>query len=1107
MISPPVTVRARDLNGNLASGAAVTVGIFASSRSLQGTTTQLTDVSGIATFADLKVDTVGSYSLQATAVAGPTVASTPFSVTAASVQNVTVFGGDGQSSRVGTPFATPLQAKAVDASGNAVPGVSVTFAAPAGGPSATFGGPTTVATGSDGVATSPALTSNAVIGAFQVTATAAGAPSATFNLRNLPGAASFLTFVQQPPSSIVAGSTIPPVTVQAKDQFQNPASGAYVTMLLTGPDTTLRGTITRFATADGLVTFDDLTTANLAGINYRLEAISNSISAFSTSFSITAGSPADVFIHRGDTQSATILTPYAIPLAVTVEDSFFNPVSGAPVVFTAPGSGASGLFSGSTTVSVATDAQGHAAAPITANSIAGTFPVIATGAGGAQFVHFQLTNTVGPPGRILFVQQPPATVKAGATISPPVKVRLEDGTGTPISNIPVTLETISTEQPILPLTSTTDLNGEATFAALSISVAGTYQLAATAGAISALSDTIQVTAASPASISVYFGNGQTTVVTTTFAVPLQAKVMDSFGNPVSGASVTFTAPASGPGVTGLPATVTSGAGGIAISPILTANTVVGTFQVTATGAGSAAFTLTNAPGPGRLAFIQQPSNSTAGAPMPDIKVRIQDSFNNALNIANVPVALHLGAPESGGLAIPVQNTDATGTATFKNYSVSGAGSYTLLALSTDYPSAKSAPFNITAGPAANIAAIGGTPQSTLVGRAFVLPLVALVKDALQNPVSNTTVVFNIAASGGAGGTFGGAPTASATTDAQGEASAPILTANALPGTFTVNATIGATTATWTLTNVTTAGTSTITASGGTPQNAAVLSAFALPLQVSVLDAAGNPASGISVTFAAPASGPSATLSPLTATTDSAGHASVNATANNAAGAYAVTATASGVTGSATFSLTNVTSATNLLAFTQQPSNTTAGGTIAPVTLRLTGAGGTPVAGTAVTLSLANSKVPLMGTLTGTTDANGQAVFSNLSVRTTGAYQLAASAGTASGLSNSFEITPASASSITASSGMGQEAAPSTRYALPLKAAVQDMFGNRVSGVLVTFVAPPSGASVVFSGSAAVTTDTTGIATSPPMTANSQTGSFVVNATMTGAWACGISINE
>src|SRR5262249_55193599 len=77
----------------------------------------------------------------------------------------------------------------------------------------------------------------------------------------------------------------------------------------------------------------------------------------------------------------------------------------------------------------------------------------------------------------------------------------------------------------------------------------------------------------------------------------------------------------------------------------------------------------------------------------------------------------------------------------------------------------------------------------------------------------------------------------------------------------------------------------ITVADGSPQSTVVHTAFGTPLTAKVTDSAGNPVFGVTVTFTAPGSGASATLSSTTAVTDCAGLASVTATANQIAGAY------------------------------------------------------------------------------------------------------------------------------------------------------------------------------------------------------------------------------
>src|SRR5262249_48669764 len=154
----------------------------------------------------------------------------------------------------------------------------------------------------------------------------------------------------------------------------------------------------------------------------------------------------------------------------------------------------------------------------------------------------------------------------------------------------------------------------------------------------------------------------------------------------------------------------------------------------------------------------------------------------------------------------------------------------------------------------------------------------------------------------------------------------------------------------------------------------------------------NPLSDIPVSFSAPPSGPSATLSAPSAITDSTGFASVSATANGQAGGpYTVTASASGLT--ANFELTNIAGAASNLVFTQQPMDATAGAIMAPVVLKVTDSAGNPVSGEIVALTAQGGSGVLSGGTPGvTTDANGLATFSNLSIDKTGTYSLQANNG-------------------------------------------------------------------------------------------------------------------
>lgn len=163
----------------------------------------------------------------------------------------------------------------------------------------------------------------------------------------------------------------------------------------------------------------------------------------------------------------------------------------------------------------------------------------------------------------------------------------------------------------------------------------------------------------------------------------------------------------------------------------------------------------------------------------------------------------------------------------------------------------------------------------------------------------------------------------------------------------------------------------IAATGGATQNTTITTAFSTALQVTVLDQYSNPVSGVTVTFNAPSSGASATLSSTTATTNSSGVASVIATANSIAGSYNVTASISGVSTPVTFSLNNTvnlvittsTLPTPILGRSYNQTIGTAGGT-SPITFAVT-SGLLP---NGLTLD------PSTGSITGTPSTSGSYSF-------------------------------------------------------------------------------------------------------------------------------------
>jgi phosphatidylinositol-3-phosphatase len=92
-------------------------------------------------------------------------------------------------------------------------------------------------------------------------------------------------------------------------------------------------------------------------------------------------------------------------------------------------------------------------------------------------------------------------------------------------------------------------------------------------------------------------------------------------------------------------------------------------------------------------------------------------------------------------------------------------------------------------------------------------------------------------------------------------------------------------------------------------------------------------------------------------------------------------------------------------------------------------------------------------------------------------------------------------SLSVTLGSGQSATASTAFNSDLEVKVTDSAGTPIANEFVTFSAPSSGASAIFANGSTTTTaatNTSGIATSSSLTANSTAGSYVVTASVAGA---------
>ncbi len=1027
----PLVATVKDASGNPLSGVSVTFAAPSSGASgtFSGNTltyVTTTNASGQATSTTFTANsTTGPYTVTATVSGIATPAAFSLANSSRPPGSITATSGTPQTVQVNTAFAA-LVATVKDSNGNPVNGATVMFAAPTSGASGTFAGGSTTATAttnSSGIATSPTFTANKTAGSYSVTAAVTGVSApATYSLTNSPGAAATISATGGTPQSAgVRTSFASALTATVTDSFGNPISGLTVTF--TAPNSGASGTfsnasntITATTNSSGVAT-SGIFTANATFGGYTVNA---SVSGVSTSaaFALTnlSGTAASITATGGTPQSTAVHTAFASALSATVKDSNNNPISGVTVTFTAPTSGASGTFSGgSTTTTASTNASGVASVSFTANTIAGSYSVTASAPGVASPASFALTNTAGSASSITVSSGSGQSAHLNSAFTAPLVATVKDAFGNVVNGAAVTFTapssgasgtfaggsatyTVNTNASGIATSTTFTANGTPGSYAVTASVPG----ASTTAAFSLTNLTVP-----PASITATSGTPQNTAVTKPFGQPFVATVKDSSGNPVVGASVTFTAPSSGASGTfaggATTNTVTTNASGVATSATFTANTTVGSYTVTASTPGLAAaasFALTNNPGPAAAINVVSGSNQSAvinTAFASPLKAVVKDANGNVVPGVTVTFAPPSSGPSgtfAGGANTAV--TDSTGTATSAVFTANGSvGTYSVKAstgsLSTSFV------LSNTAGAVASLTITGGSGQSATVNSAFANPLKVVAKDSQGNLVPGATVTFTAPTSGASGTWPGGGNIVTAIADGTGTATSPVFTANSKAGSYTVTASVGSVSTGFSLTN-NPGPASTISATAGSNQSAAIGTAFTTQLQATVADASGNPVNGVSVTFSAPTTGASGTFSGGSSTAKVATNASGVATApvftaNTTQGGYSVTAAVNSSI-STSFSLTNRPgNPQNVLVYSGSGQTANAGTAFAnPLQATVTDAGGNALRGISVTFT-APSGTSAGGTFAGgsntatvTTDSNGHATAPQFTANgTSGTY--------------------------------------------------------------------------------------------------------------------------
>jgi hypothetical protein len=226
-----------------------------------------------------------------------------------------------------------------------------------------------------------------------------------------------------------------------------------------------------------------------------------------------------------------------------------------------------------------------------------------------------------------------------------------------------------------------------------------------------------------------------------------------------------------------------------------------------------------------------------------------------------------------------------------------------------------------------------------------------------------------------------------------------------------------------------------------------------------------------------------------------------AVTNTVAQTITVTVKAEGVTLSPAPAVQFVPGAAARIAIVTQPSATAQSG--APFArqpvVRLLDASGNPVAeaGVQVQAAIKTGGGTLGGTTTVVSDTAGIATFTNLSITgTAGARTLEfTGTGLTAVTSQTIDITAGAATTLALNAGNNQSAAVGTAVPTAPSVKVTDASGNPVGGVSVTFAVASGGGSL--GGSGSVSTNTSGVATSPTWTLGTAAGTNTLTATAAG----------
>jgi hypothetical protein len=386
--------------------------------------------------------------------------------------------GCAQSGLPGVQLPQPIVARVLGGDGLGVPGVTVQFAAVAGGSVVT---PSAV---TDTGGRARTLVNLPSVGPAQFQATVTGLTAAVCGPTVLSSPPTQLAFKTQP-AAAVAGAAIGSFQVEVRDANGTLVPGATNAVTIAIANNAGGGTLTGTKTVNavaGTATFTGLS-LDKVGTGYTLQATATGLSsATSTSFNITVAA-LNKIVFTTEPVNMIAGAPFTT-VVVTAQDTFGNTATGftgnVALAFGSHPGGTTSLGGTTTVAAVAGVATFANLAPLT---VTGLYTLVASASGVSPDHTTSFTVSAAAPSVMVFLQEPTGGF-AGDVIAPPVLVAVEDAFGNIVTSSSATVTVAFGANPGQgPLGGTLSepvLSGVATFADLTVAVAASgYTLVAT----------------------------------------------------------------------------------------------------------------------------------------------------------------------------------------------------------------------------------------------------------------------------------------------------------------------------------------------------------------------------------------------------------------------------------------------------------------------------------------------------------------------------------------------------------------------------------------------------------------------------------------------------